>query len=522
MADKYAEYIDEFQKPQSQGGHTQFCTEVDELKRAADGSKFIVTVREATSCDAEWDQAAVFRAFESSDRPPAAQRTIECDVVILAHGMWAQNSPKHFVENVANLSIPYDQLDQYGAEEFEGKSVVIFGGGNAAFETADALRPYASDLAVVFRYNPVQPTTGDYPLNRVLPRMMFDTGYVGDVRGPRLATSDSARIKSLDGLVRLVNLQISERTRPNTVQGSILLEGPPRYALVPCGRSRDFAEAREGGAAARRDTRGVALERERLAALEVQLHGLTAGGVAGVDLAALAGWQANLTATRHALAQQGAGRGVVTPAGGPVCVFSIAHKLPGAPVLLAWADRDYRAVRAAKAAFPTSVVVQPAEQARFVEVLGSHPGAIKGGESVASADVLTIPRGDLLETTPAQREILSDLLEINHGISDAPLAGDLRKAFDVSILATGWRMERAFLSDELRALVTMKRRRKVLDADSGDTWYADAGERYPELTPAYEAPGCPNLFFAGANTHGLDRWRYQASGGFAHGYRFSQ
>ena len=37
---------------------------------------------------------------------------------------------------------------------------------------------------------------------------------------------------------------------------------------------------------------------------------------------------------------------------------------------------------------------------------------------------------------------------------------------------------------------------------------------YPLLTPCYESVSADGLYFAGANAHGSDRWRYSASGGF--------
>jgi len=45
------------------------------------------------------------------------------------------------------------------------------------------------------------------------------------------------------------------------------------------------------------------------------------------------------------------------------------------------------------------------------------------------------------------------------------------------------------------------------------------GNKYPEMTPHYEALGVPGLFFAGAVSHALD---YQkAAGGFIHGFRYT-
>ena len=69
-------------------------------------------------------------------------------------------------------------------EEFENRSVLILGAGNAAAETADAVRNVARDIQVLGRFR--------------RPKLMRDTHYVGDLRGRRTTHMDAFNLKSYE------------------------------------------------------------------------------------------------------------------------------------------------------------------------------------------------------------------------------------------------------------------------------------------------------------------------------------
>ena len=89
----------------------------------------------------------------------------------------------------------------------------------------------------------------------------------------------------------------------------------------------------------------------------------------------------------------------------------------------------------------------------------------------------------------------------DHGLYDTP--------FDVVITSLGWEYDRSVFTggDVLPDLMGDPRRPNQTP--------------YPSLTPEFESTNAPRMFFAGAATHGLDRYRYKASGGFIHGFRFN-
>ena len=68
--------------------------------------------------------------------------SVGCGVVIMATGLGDPNTPTGSVDGVEHAMLYRDQPRT--GESFEGLSVAVLGGGNAAFETADALAPYVA------------------------------------------------------------------------------------------------------------------------------------------------------------------------------------------------------------------------------------------------------------------------------------------------------------------------------------------------------------------------------------------
>lgn len=111
----------------------------------------------------------------------APHQTISCGTVIVGTGMWMPNKPKfkgeEFVVGYEDISInPID---------FEGKSVLILGRGNAAYETASAI--YGSTNVI-------------HMMGRSRVRLSWSTHYVGDLRAVNNALLDTYQLKSLDGM----------------------------------------------------------------------------------------------------------------------------------------------------------------------------------------------------------------------------------------------------------------------------------------------------------------------------------
>ncbi|KAF2354889.1 FAD/NAD(P)-binding domain [Trinorchestia longiramus] len=105
-----------------------------------------------------------------------------CQRMVMATGLWVPNIPSfegsHLAEGYEHMSLDVSR--------FEGKSVLILGRGNAAFETADALYGVTSAVHMV---------------SRSRARLAWSTHYVGDLRAVNNGLLDTYQLKSLDGLL---------------------------------------------------------------------------------------------------------------------------------------------------------------------------------------------------------------------------------------------------------------------------------------------------------------------------------
>jgi cation diffusion facilitator CzcD-associated flavoprotein CzcO len=118
-ADTLVEYLRDFARPQETAGRIQYGTEVQNIDRSSDGLGFTMDVRNAA---------------------PRRDRSVHCDVLIMANGLWTVNKPA--IDGV-ELMTGYESLPSTG-EFMEAKSVAIFGMGNSAFEVANAAADYVS------------------------------------------------------------------------------------------------------------------------------------------------------------------------------------------------------------------------------------------------------------------------------------------------------------------------------------------------------------------------------------------
>jgi len=110
------------------------------------------------------------------------------------------------------------------------------------------------------------------------------------------------------------------------------------------------------------------------------------------------------------------------------------------------------------------------------------------------------------ELTAEQRRILPKLRKATK--YTVAMGMEFEKPFDVVISALGWTYDSS-------AVASLK-----LDM-VGPPWRESDQDVYPDLTGEFESTSAKHLFVAGAASHGRDRYRYKASGGFIHGFRFN-
>lgn len=216
-ADTLVKYINAFAEPQVQAGKLRFrqtvlnvaaCNHPDADQAHSTGfvCNYLLSVMNSSrtndkSCKSD-DSTDEFRC--RADNVEAWQ--IKCSVVIMANGQQKPRQVKDWIDGLSTVSIPYSELDRFPLESFENRSVLIVGGGNAAMETADALRDYVQDIQVLGRY--------EFPSRR-----MAETHYVGDLRGRRGTLHDAFYFKSYEG--------------------ELTYDYGKRFIAVPCGPDTD-------------------------------------------------------------------------------------------------------------------------------------------------------------------------------------------------------------------------------------------------------------------------------------------
>ena len=494
-ADTVVSYLGAFSKPQEQAGRIRYCHEVQEVRSLSGGSatescgtdagggeaaktpapRFSLTVTAAVPCGDELNDAVLRTRFSSNESLrgsplPAASTsssTFCCRVLVMAHGMSVPNVPTDWIAGLAQQSVDYADLDQVlpeGSSGAQGKSVLVLGAGNAAYETVDNLRNWASDLQIGAR--------------RVADSLARDTKYVGGIRGRRSTILDAFHLKSYEGITRLAD-DGGYEDQPAVVEAA-RERNITRYALVPCGRGR---------------ARGADIGEPPPLAAEQQSPG----------------W------SEH-------------EAGAATCIVERDLR-DGEVILGAWDSANRLMKRAAKLIPGFRRKASPPKYLqRWYAELG-----------VAAPTIATAPLQSLVgnNSTSALRLLLPALLEATDGVTALASPGDMRKPWDLIIRHLGWRMDlgplrRGGLDVEM---MDVKEARVYTDGRGAykveKTQAVKAGEplsssrpsrysgQYPRLDSRYQSSSVPHLFFAGAASHGSDRYRYGSPGGFIHGYRFT-
>ncbi|XP_074647210.1 FAD-dependent oxidoreductase domain-containing protein 2-like [Tubulanus polymorphus] len=105
-----------------------------------------------------------------------------CKTIVVATGLSKPNIPKF---QGVEYTVGYEDVS-INPDEFEGKSVLILGRGNSAFETADSI---------------LGATNYIHMLSRSRVRLAWSTHYVGDLRAVNNGLLDTYQLKSLDGIL---------------------------------------------------------------------------------------------------------------------------------------------------------------------------------------------------------------------------------------------------------------------------------------------------------------------------------
>eukprot|EP00658_Telonema_sp_P-2_P076801 TRINITY_DN6801_c0_g1_i8.p1 TRINITY_DN6801_c0_g1~~TRINITY_DN6801_c0_g1_i8.p1 ORF type:complete len:791 (+),score=140.24 TRINITY_DN6801_c0_g1_i8:152-2524(+) len=161
-ADVLVGYLREFGEEQERAGRLVFNASVDRIDRTVPG----------------------VGDFNLQITLNGEARAVTCQVVVVAAGLWEPNQSPRRVPGI-ELALGYEELPATG-EAFEAKTVAVLGLGNSAFETADALAPYANYVHLL---NP----------SSNIPRPSWETRYPGSPRAINSGPWDAYLLKSLDG-----------------------------------------------------------------------------------------------------------------------------------------------------------------------------------------------------------------------------------------------------------------------------------------------------------------------------------
>lgn len=334
---------------------------------------------------------------------------------------------------------------------------------------------------------------------------MYGGADVGGIRGRRTTILDAFHLKSYEGIARLPDEAGCARSPyifvcvlrgavgyicalmcsccwsdedQHDVVAKAKLKGFTRYALVPCGRGRarggDIGHHKKGDVSA-----------ERLEARESERA---------------------------------------------TCVVERDLR-DGYVILGAWHKTNPVMRRAAQiiAGFKRRKSPQ-AYLKRWYAALGTRP------PTIATCPLASLTGGN---STIELRALLPAILEATDGVTLLASPGDMRKPWDVIVRHLGWRMDRAPLAAGGINVTMLDMREAKVYTDGQGSYKVDKSQKarrgeplssvrqsryrgyYPRLDSKWQSTNTPHLFFAGAASHGSDRYRYAGPGGFIHGYRFT-
>ena len=180
-ADLYPRYLERFAEQRGLSAHLRLNANVTEVRR--DGP--------ALPSSAVAEDFLISTVPSSDGQPSGAEATqYRCGAVIVATGRWTpkygEGAPMPEWDGSENFE-GYEDLDT-DLEGYRNKSVLIVGGGNSAFETADAVSGVASFVHVFARSL----------------RFAYQTHYVGDLRATNHEMLDRYLLKSQDAILSVL------------------------------------------------------------------------------------------------------------------------------------------------------------------------------------------------------------------------------------------------------------------------------------------------------------------------------
>jgi len=400
-ADRLVEHINAFAAPQIEADRIRFNHNVTKI---AEGSQKAVTGA----------KAEIQRYLVTVDRQDSegvvSTAEFSCSVLIMANGMWKPKRVTDWIDNLPNIARQYSDLGDFPLEDFQNRSVLIFGAGNAATETADAVRDVSRDIQIISRSGEI--------------RYLREHLYVGDVRGRRSHIHDAFHFKSYEAVTEMCSGEHCD------------------VVAVPCGPDDNNQGFRGEPPVCLFEKIKIPGDKEKCVVmapvstvynkLVEEAVGLFGDGVYTVD---------DLPDTR-------------------------GHK------------KYMRLLKASIMPLPTK------------GVLCMREDVLKGPMSLQQRQLLIRLRHSSMELTQLGAQFLHP--------------------YDVVITSLGWTYDTAVLDKSIRFDMKKNPHRKKK---------ADPGV-YPVLNSEYESTSAQDLFVAGSAAHGQDRYRYKASGGFIHGFRF--
>ena len=411
------------------------------------------------------------------------QYQLSCEVVVVATGLAAPSKPTDTFDRLNDLAIGYEDLAPWNPAEFTGKRMLILGMGNAAFETADAVRNEAAEMTIFGR--------------RQEQLLAKDTHYVGHLRAHRTAALESVNLKSLDEVwyyptpTRLVVVKCGEPD-PDSSAGL-----RANYSMPNTHADRSRHQIYEGIDMIM-DHNGGFRGQAPLCIFEKQFpegpkylndpSGRNSWGDPD-NLVTLAAWQ--------------------TDNSNPPAVEKMLQSFPDqvsitntTPALL---RRQYQHLaefyRQIDKRLPGGV-----DESLSADMLDER--ALNIQTVVCSVrDLISLSESDQLF-----RALLPSLLQTTKGLTAT--AARFRKPFDVIIRCFGWNLDRSIFDNATIDIpghpMSPKKYPHVNGKGEVATVQSTDGK-------AYQSNG---LYFLGSVAHGADKHRFASAGGFVHGFRY--
>jgi thioredoxin reductase len=397
----------------------------------------------------------------------------ECQNVIVANGIQLPHRPKFLGHEHI---IDYADLPKNGSWA-DGKRVLVLGLGNAGLEAANSVQNWATEIAVLGRPQPL-PSLRSEDGDRAGFRFSYHTHYVGDMRQVNLNILDMYQLKSLDGL-GFLDLPV-HKNEGKMLSNNGLAIFPSTdgmlYSFVyfPCinttsGLTWEFPRQQK------RQGQECPLGHDRFA--------IVARGIRDrLVLEHFAQKVAKITGKKHKpWAIHEKGTDVIFRS-----EFAGFSGIDDADVINDFRKNDMRTKKKEKIS-------------KYVS----------GGDRILHEVLMSV---DSLRRFPSVMDLVAKLLARKG--SNEPL----RFGVHAIIRCWGWMPDKSFFGSV--SSTGGEDGMDALEEPVAPEWGTSGKmKKYPRTSSVFESINVPNLWFAGALTHGADFRK--AAGGFIHGFRYN-